>query len=61
MGCDRVGSANQDYLDRIMAARDVDPADEALDTDDVFQDDPAAPQWVRDWQGPFTIRIRVAG
>jgi hypothetical protein len=29
-----------------------------VDNDDVFKSDPAAPEWVRDWQGPFTIRIR---
>lgn len=29
--------------------------DGLLDTDDVFKDDPAAPQWVRDYNGPFTI------
>jgi hypothetical protein len=32
-----------------------------LDNDDWFSDDPAAPEWVRNWQGPFTIRIREAG
>jgi hypothetical protein len=28
-----------------------------LDNDDLFKGDPAAPAWVRDWRGPFTIRI----
>lgn len=28
-----------------------------LDQDDVFAADPAAPAWVRDWHGPFTITI----
>lgn len=23
-----------------------------------FKSDPAAPQWVRDWSGPFTITVR---
>lgn len=29
-----------------------------LDNDDVFKDDPAAPEWIRNWRGPFDIRIR---
>jgi len=28
------------------------------DNDDLFKHDPAAPEWVRTWRGPFTIRIR---
>lgn len=28
-----------------------------LDNDDVFKRDPAAPEWVREWRGPFTIRV----
>jgi hypothetical protein len=31
-----------------------------LDNDDWFMSDPAAPEWVRNWSGPFTIRIREA-
>ncbi len=30
----------------------------ALDRDDVFMNDPAAPDWVRKWRGPFTIRVQ---
>ena len=29
-----------------------------LDASDIFKDDPAAPEWVRKWQGPFTIWVR---
>jgi len=29
-----------------------------LDADDVFKNDPAAPQWVREWRWPFTIKVR---
>ena len=37
------------------------PLDDPLgtvDNDCVFNDDPAAPDWVREWRGPSTIRIR---
>jgi len=30
-----------------------------LDRDDVLKDDPAAPEWVREWAGPFTITVEV--
>lgn len=29
----------------------------ALDRDDVFKGDPAAPAWVAGWQGPFDIHL----
>lgn len=29
-----------------------------LDNDDILKSDPAAPEWVREWQGPFTIVVR---
>lgn len=38
---------------------DLHSAHGITDTDDVFLADPAAPAWVRDWHGPFTIRIRA--
>jgi hypothetical protein len=28
-----------------------------IDNADVFKDDPGAPSWIREWRGPFTIRI----
>jgi hypothetical protein len=40
-----------------------DPSDDyawtygVLDRDAVLKADPNAPQWVRDWRGPFTIRV----
>ena len=34
--------------------------DEFLDTGDVLLQDPAAPEWVRNWRGPFTISVRAA-
>lgn len=30
-----------------------------LDRVDLLQEDENAPQWIRDWTGPFTIRVRV--
>lgn len=32
--------------------------DEYLDVDDVLKNDPAAPAWIQDWSGPFTITVR---
>lgn len=29
-----------------------------LDNDDVFKSDPNAPEWVREYRGPFDIHIR---
>jgi hypothetical protein len=46
------------YLARLDAhGESLDSPQGAVDNDDVFKGDPAAPQWVRDWSGPFTIRI----
>lgn len=28
------------------------------DTSDLLKEDPAAPEWVRDWPGPFEIHVR---
>lgn len=44
------------------AARIVadDPVD-GLDTDDVLKSDPAAPAWVREWAGPFSIHVTANG
>jgi hypothetical protein len=33
--------------------------DEWADSDDVLKEDPNAPEWVRDWRGPFTITVRL--
>jgi hypothetical protein len=29
-----------------------------LDVDDLLKEDPAAPEWVQDWTGPFSIYVR---
>ena len=56
--CTAWAQQHPDYMDRItMLARGGD-TDGVLDRDDLFQSDPAAPQWVREWRGPFTIRVR---
>lgn len=59
---DFVDAATLDYL-RDCAARRGEDLDEqgVLDCDDVFMADPAAPGWVRDWQGPFSIRVTRHG
>jgi hypothetical protein len=56
--CTAYAREHLDYLARLYARCEPpgSPA-EVTDNDDVFKHDPAAPQWVRDWQGPFTIRI----
>lgn len=41
------------YLDYVDGLRD------GVDVDDIFKDDPAAPDWVTEWQGPFTITIKA--
>jgi len=33
----------------------------ALDSHDLLKEDPNAPQWIREWSGPFDITIRVEG
>lgn len=54
--CTEYAEQNRDYLDRLEAHSES-LRDGAVDNDDVFKDDPAAPAWVREWRGPFTIRI----
>lgn len=57
--CTEYAQRNRDYLDRLEAQGDLlDTSDGAVDNDDVFAADPAAPRWVRDWRGPFTIHVR---
>lgn len=50
---------HQDYVQRLrqhQTAADV--VDEVLDNDDVFKSDPDAPDWIRQWTGPFSIHLR---
>jgi hypothetical protein len=49
-----------DYLEVCARRRHENLDDGVLDNDDVFADDPAAPEWVRAWHGPFTITVRYA-
>ena len=56
--CTEHARRNRDYLTRLEACSEsLDGPEGAVDNDDVFKDDPAAPTWVRGWRGPFTIRI----
>jgi len=59
--CTEFALLHRNYLADTAQARGVDlrAGQEVLDTDDVFAADPAAPAWVRDWRGPFTITIRA--
>lgn len=45
-----------DYLAELVA-REAGNTQDVLDKDDVFQSDPAAPEWVREWSGPFNIHL----
>lgn len=64
--CTAFAQQRLDYLEKMRRTEeqiavngDID-RDGILDVHDVFKDDPAAPAWVRDWRGPFTIRVRQA-
>lgn len=46
---------SSEYFSR-EAARNGDWID-VQDNSDVLKDDPNAPEWVREWSGPFTIRV----
>lgn len=50
----------RDYLEGLESRGNGDLDDEllgVLDAQDRFQDDPAAPEWIRNWSGPFSIRV----
>jgi hypothetical protein len=59
--CTTLALAHLDYLAAVAARRDesLDDGKGVLDNDDMFKDDPDAPEWVRSWPGPFTIRVRT--
>jgi hypothetical protein len=54
--CTAFALEHPDYLAQL--EDDLDDPDGTEDDYDVFKADPAAPEWAREWQGPFTIRIR---
>jgi len=45
------------YLNACISRQHATLENGVTDTDDVFKEDPAAPEWVRQWRGPFTITI----
>jgi hypothetical protein len=59
--CTTLALAHLDYLADAAARRheSLDDGEGVLDNDDMFKDDPGAPEWVRSWPGPFTIRVRA--
>jgi hypothetical protein len=59
--CTRYARQHAGYLAALSEVRHESPLhhDGVLDNDDVFRNDPAAPEWVRYWRGPFTIRITM--
>lgn len=57
--CTRYALERLDYLAGLETlSTSLDDPFGVTDNDDQFQDDPDAPAWIRDWRGPFTIRIR---
>mgnify|MGYP001381100331 CR=1 FL=1 len=59
---DAVASMPAEYRDQLVNEIDADDPfgwGEALDAWDWLHDDPNAPQWVRDWSGPFSIWVSV--
>lgn len=46
--CSAFVEANRAYFDQLP---------DGLDVDDLLKDDPAAPEWVRKWSGPFSIHV----
>lgn len=59
--CTTLALTHLDYLAAVAARRheSLDDGEGVLDNDDMFKDDHAAPEWVRSWPGPFTIRVRT--
>jgi predicted RNA-binding Zn-ribbon protein involved in translation (DUF1610 family) len=58
--CTRFALVNEDHVENMVtfASESIDGPDGIVDNADVFKSDPAAPKWIRDWTGPFTIRVR---
>lgn len=55
--CSEFAAGQAGYL-AACAARFGDTVESGVvDAEDRFKDDPAAPEWVRDWRGPFTISV----
>lgn len=45
---------------RAMLLDEMEVDGEALDGYDCLKADPAAPEWIREWQGPFSLYVRKA-
>jgi hypothetical protein len=60
--CTTFVGERQDYFGRLFADEGGDPSGAGvIDASDTLVYDPAAPEWVRAWSGPFTIRVRRVG
>jgi len=59
--CTTLALAHLDYLAAVADRRheSLDDGEGVLDNDDMFKEDPDAPEWVRSWTGPSTIRVRT--
>lgn len=55
--CTAFVAQHQDYFDQLAARAGSFDDDGLIDSDDLLAGDPVAPDWVRSWQGPFTIRV----
>lgn len=54
--CAVFAQENLSYVEALVA-RNGNSVVDVLDNDDRFKDDSAAPVWVREWVGPFSIRL----
>lgn len=56
--CTKMVDKHRAYFEEVMTRRgeSFDDFSGVLDNDDVLKSDPDAPEWVRAWRGPFTIR-----
>ena len=50
--CTAYAEEHAEYVRDILARRE-----DSVDLDDVFAYDPAAPEWVQEWTGPFSIWV----
>lgn len=59
--CTRAVNAHADYFNRLETSGHNGSLDDdlsgLLDNDDVLREDQDAPEWVRNWRGPFSIHV----
>lgn len=58
--CTKAVSERADYFKHLAAGEPGGWQGEVLDNDDVLKSDPEAPEWVREWSGPFSIWVSLS-